>query len=226
MSAELFLNTPNRSKKCRETTRKRLLREVLELRAEEGILLDEARWQVVGEKLTECQDSNERRSLLNSFSRTVREQLPPQFEVRKISISQETPVGLVARAAVYRQKDVSAIRGFLASRDACILCRYQTNLKASERHYHARYKTPHFHAATFRFFQRQLTEDTYCRLQEQPGTFIPTTQELTIIVARGSDAKLLEVANVSWKLLGDGGLDTWFDVDGSAPLLSVLRNNF
>lgn len=97
----------NHVQRRRETDRRRRLREALESTYRgQAVLLDELRWRVVGEQMAERADENARRSLLNSFARTVREQLTNHL-IKKIAISPDTPVGLVARAAVYRMKDIA-----------------------------------------------------------------------------------------------------------------------
>lgn len=212
----------------RETTRKRLIREALESTFREHVvLLEELRWAVVAAQLATCSDEQSRRSLLNSFARTMREQFTDRV-IQKVPVSPKTPVGLVARAAVYRMKDVDALRRFLSAEHSCILCRYKTNLDVYEPRYEprSRYVTPHHHAATFRFFESRPSEVTYDALENVPGTFIPATQKLTLIIPRGMTADLASVAAVPWTLYRYDGLSEWGEVKGTDPLEWVQRNRY
>src|SRR5262245_17249696 len=141
------------------------------------------------------------RSWLNSFARTVREQLP-DYAVQKIPIDANTPLGVVARTAVYRLSDVGQLRWFLAADDPCILCRYKTDLDVFEPRYTRRYVTPQHCAATFRFFDGKPAQLSYEDIDRVPGTFIPATQKLSVVVPRGSRIEPLSLAAVPWKLFG------------------------
>lgn len=211
----------------RETKRKRMLREVLST-AYEGqvVLLDELRWRIFESQRGDSDPTGTAitRSWLNSFARTVREQLPSGYRIEKVPIGQGTPVGLVARAAVYRLKDVSALRAFLQAKSACILCRWKTNLEVAEPRYRQRYVTPHHHVATFRFFQKRPSKVTYGSLEATPGTLIPTTQKLTLIVPRGMQINSQSGVTVPWKLFRYDELSEWHEVAAGDPLSDVQRD--
>ncbi len=210
----------------RETERKRRIREVLNSTFQgQAVLLDELRWAVIGHQFEEGINENSRRSLLNSFARTVREQLT-DYEIQKIPISSEIPVGVVARAAVYRLKDIAALGRFLNAEDPCILCRYKTNFDVEEPRYEprSRYVTPQHHAATFRFFEKRPSELTYDQIEDVPGTFIPATQTLSLIVPQQSTADWAPIANVPWTLFGYDTLSDLREIKGAIPLESVHRN--
>ena len=209
----------------RNTKRKARLLEVLESRADAGMLLDEARWLVEGERLAECRDDESRRSVYNSFARTVREQISG-YVVEKIPVSPNTPIGLLARVAVFRIRDAGFLQHFLNVSSACILCRYKTNLDVDAPRYEpaSQHVVPHFHAATFRFFDEQPSAVTYESLENTMGTFIPTTQKLTAIVREGGTLESSSVSRVPWRLFGSVSLDSWFDVSGTDPLRSVHRS--
>jgi hypothetical protein len=212
----------------RETNRKRLLREVLESTYQgQAVVLDEVRWNVMGRQIAESAHENARRSLLNSFARTVREQLT-EHVIQKVPLSAKTPVGLVARAAVYRMRDGVILGRFLNGEDSCILCRYKTNLEVDEPRYEpwSRYVVPQHHAATFRFFESRPSKITYEQLENVPGTFIPATQKLTLIVPRGTTPDLASIAKVPWKLFGYEDLSDWNEVKGTDPLEKVQRNRY
>jgi len=210
----------------RQTNRKRRIREALETTFNgRAVLLDELRWTVMGPQFVSNIDDAARRSLMNSFARTVREQLP-DYVIEKLRIARRTAVGIVARAAVYRMKDVDALRRFLTCTDACVLCRYKTNIDADEPHYEplSRYVVARYHAATFRFFNRRPSKLTYEEVENTPGTYIPATQKLSLVVPRGKSAEMLSVAAVPWKLFGYDDLNDWHEVDGNDPLLLVHRD--
>src|SRR5262249_29507723 len=218
----------NRVLRGRETVRKRVLREALEsIYRGQAVLLDELRWNTIGQQIAERADENARRSLLNSFARTVREQLT-EHVIQKVPLSAKTPVGLVARAAVYRMRDAAALGRFLIAEDSCILCRYKTNLEVDEPRYApwSRYVVPQHHAATFRFFESRPTKITYDELEQVPGTFIPATQKLTLIVPRGITPDFAAIATVPWKLFGYDELHDWYEVSGTDPLEKVHRNRY
>jgi len=216
----------NRVVRGRDTDRKRALREALEsIYRGHAVLFDELRWHTIGRQIAERTDENGRRSLLNSFARTVREQLTDHV-VRKVPLSAKTPVGLVARAAVYRIRDAAALGRFLAAECSCILCRYRTNYEVEEPRYApwSRYVVPQYHAATFRFFECRPPALTYGKLEQVPGTFIPATQKLTLIVPRAMTPDLASIATVPWKLFGYDDLHDWYEVSGTDPLEKVHRN--
>lgn len=211
----------------RDTPRKRHLREVLDsMYLGRPALLDELRWIVVGKQLAEALDESARRSIRNSFARTVREQLDDHV-TQKVPVTPETPVGLIARAAVYRVSDLDFLPRFLNAQEACILCRYKTNFDVDETRYvPSRYVIPHHHAATFRFFESRPAGITYEQLWSVPGVFIPTTQKLTLIVPEGATADLASVAVVPWQLFGYEELSAWSKVNGMDPLHRVHRNSY
>jgi len=153
------LGNPNR--RGRETNRKRLIRDVLEsMYRGRAVLLDELRWAVMGPRLSRCLDENARRSVLNNFARTIREQVAEHL-ILKVPVSPNTPVGLIARAAVYRVRNVAALRRFLNAAESCILCRCKTNLEVEEPRYQSwsRYVAPQHHGATFRFFESRPSKN-------------------------------------------------------------------
>jgi hypothetical protein len=113
-SAEIRVASDRRPRN-RSTARKRLLRDCLESQYCGGpVLLDEVRWTVMGQHLERCGEgtANARRSLMNSFARTVREQLH-DYKIEKLPISPRTPVGLLARMAVFRMKNSDDVSQFL-----------------------------------------------------------------------------------------------------------------
>lgn len=219
----------NNVRQRRETKRKQDLREVLNSTfKKQAVLLDELRWAVMGPHFVAGMAENTRRSLLNSFARTVREQLTNHV-IEKLPISpRTTPVGLVARAAVYRMRDVNALRCFLSAKNAYILCRYKTNFDVYEPRYKpwSRYVTPQHHAVTFRFFESRPSKVTYEMLGHVPGTYIPATQKLSLIVPRAMTIDLASIAAVPWTLYGYDALDDWYKVDGTDPLSLVHRNRY
>jgi hypothetical protein len=116
----------------------------------------------------------------------------------------------------------------LIAEESCILCRYKTNLDVEEPRYEpwSRYVVPQHHAATFRFFDSRPAAVTYEQLEGVPGTFIPATQKLTLIVPRGRSADLAAIAEVPWKLFGYDDLNEWNEVKGADPLERVQRNRY
>jgi hypothetical protein len=124
-------------------------------------------------------------------------------------------------------KNVDILPRFLKSPEACILCRYQTNCDVDEPSWTSRYVIPQHHAATFRFFEyRPEMEISYDLLRLRPGTFIPATHMLTLIVPRGTNADLASAAQVPWKLFGYEDLRDWFPCSETDPLESVHRNRY
>lgn len=213
----------------RQTHRKRLIREALESTYRgRAVILDELRWTVMEPQLLECSEEKARHSLLNSFARTVRDHLTDHV-IEKIPLSPRTPVGLVARAAVYRMKDANALRGFLNAEDPCIFCGYKTNIDVDEPRYEprSRFVRPQYHAATFRFFERRPSKIAYHQLETAPGTFVPATQNLTLIVPRGAtvDSALI-AAKVPWKLFAYENLSQLREVKGTDALELVQRNRY
>lgn len=157
----MALNTiiPVMTTSRRKTARKGLIEEILVRDYSGGpVLLEELRWRVLmqqyGPGFIEMTDSK-----MKSFARTIREHAP-ELEIARISIDGETPVGLVARAAVYRLRQLDQLRWFLHADDPHILCRYQTKMEVDEPRYWSsnRYVTPYYHVAAFRFFATRPTE--------------------------------------------------------------------
>ncbi len=125
-------------------------------------------------------------------------------------------------------KDIVALQRFLIADEPCILCRYKTNFDVEEPRYEpwSRYVVPQHHAATFRFFESRPAAVIYEQLEEVPGTFIPATQELTLITPRGMSPDLAAIADVPWKLFGYDDLSDWREVEGVDPLERVQRNQY
>jgi len=170
----------------RETRRKKCVRKLLEETYRGGpVILDELRWAALGTEIDagNYAGSKMSRSWLNSFARTIREQFP-DYTIHKVPIKANTPLGIVARTAVFRLADLAELRQFLAAEDPCILCRYKTDLPCIEPRYRWRYVTPQHHAATFRFFDGLPAQLTYEEIDRIPGTFIPATQKISIVAPR------------------------------------------
>lgn len=125
-------------------------------------------------------------------------------------------------------RDVAALRRFLNAENPCILCRYKTNLDVDEPRYKpwSRFVVPQHHAATFRFFESRPSKVTYEQLESVPGTFIPATHKLTLIVLRGIIPDLASIARVPWKLFGYEDLNDWNEVKVTDPLERVQRNRY
>jgi len=199
----------------RNTARKRRIRELVETRyAGTAVLLDELRWAVFDAESRDKPSANETitRSWMNSFARTIREQFP-EFAIKKIPIDSWTPVGLVSRTALYRLKNIRALREFLSSAESCILCRYKTDIEAEEVRYRRRYVIPQYHAATFRFFKQRPANVTYEEIERIPGTFIPKTHKMTLIVPSGAEQDPRLLSKVPWKLFGHTDLHCWHELD-------------
>jgi len=212
---------------ARNTWRKRQIRELLRSSfARRAVLLDELRWAVFSAQLPEDDNSgpNITRSWLNSFARTIREQLPAEFRIEKIEINKATLVGLVARTALYRLRSVAALRRFLRATEPSILCRYKTDLDVEDPRYQLRYVTPQYHVATFRFFEQPPKSMSYDQLNGIPGTLIPATQKLTIVLPRAMEVDLARVAVVPWKLYGYHELNDWYEVSATDRLDAVHRD--
>ena len=222
------MTAANSIRRGRDTERKRHIREELDATYRGcAVLLDELRWHVLGPKLSNDLDDNARRSLLNSFARTVRQQLT-QHSVKKISLSPETPIGLVARTAVYRMRNDVFLRRFLNSVEPCILCRYKTNFDVDSPRFkpRSRYVQPHHHAATFRFFVSRPSDVSYDELETAPGTFIPATQKLTLVLPDETPLDIPLIANVPWKLFRYDDLSDWKELHGTDPLETAKRNRY
>jgi hypothetical protein len=212
---------------ARETCRKRVIRELLGSSfAGRAVLLDELRWAVFSAQRPDDDKSGSSitRSWLNSFARTIREQLPAEFRIEKIEINEATLVGVLARAALHRLKNVSWLRHFLKATEPTILCRYKTNMDIEEPRYRSRYVTPQYHVATFRFFEQRPKSLSYEALNGIPGTLIPATQKLTVIVPRAMEVDLPQVAVVPWRLYGYHDLYDWYEVSATDRLDAVQRN--
>jgi len=190
------------------------------------VLLEELRWKVLtqqyGPSFTEMTDAKQK-----SFARTIREHTP-QLSIQKISIDGRMPVGLIARAAVYRQKKFDDLHCFLNGENPCVLCRYQTNVDVDEPRYDSgnRLRGPALSCATFRFFAERPTVLSYEEVQRVPGTFIPTTQKLSLVCPTGIVVDLGAVAAVPWKLFGYEALADWHEVDPLDQLSTVKRNRY
>ncbi len=213
----------------RQTSRKRRIRELIDSTyAGNAILLDELRWAVLDAEstATDSKDDEISRSWLNSFARTIREQFP-EFVIEKIPINNATPLGLVARTALYRLKSPSELRGFLTNaEEPTILCRFQRKQDASHKaRYHWRYVIPHHHVATFRVFNEEPGKLNYDIINLYPGVLIPATQKLSLIVPPNTELDLPSIADVPWKLLGyDEDLNDRYEVAGTDSLSCVERD--
>lgn len=212
-------------KSRRVTARKAIIEEFLARDYSGGpVLLEELRWIVLREQcgtgFVEMTDSKRK-----SFTRTIRKHTP-ELTIHKFSIDDKTPVGLVARAAVYRQRSWDQLSQFLNGQDPCILCRFQSNVEVLYPRYRSwnRYVVPQYHAATFRFFSVYPTVLTYEEIQLIPGTFIPATQKLSLVVSPGTKVDLRSVATVPWKLFGYEKLEDWHQVAPTDGLWAVERN--
>jgi hypothetical protein len=213
--------------KQRITQRKSLIERVF---AEEyfgrPVLLEELRWKVLiqqyGATFVEITDANQR-----SFTRTMREQFP-KYRIHKISIGSDTSVGLAARAAVYRVRNREQLDIFLHGMEPCILCRYRTNMSVDEPRYRSgnSYVTAHYHSASFRFFTERPTSLSYDEVTSIPGTFIPATHKLSLVVMPGTDVDMRAVAAVPWKLFGYEKLNDWHEVEATDSLEAVERNRW
>ncbi len=210
----------------RNTRRKECIRHLLNSTyAGRPVILDELRWAVLGIEIDagHYAGMTVTRSWLNSFARTIREQFS-DYTIHKIPINGDTPVGLVARAAVYRLPRLTELRQFLAGDDSCILCRYKTDLDIYEPRYKMRYVTPQYHVATFRFFDRPPERVSYGEIGQVPGTLIPATQKVSVVVPLGVRLGVPSLAAVPWKLFGYHDLDSWYDVHPTSRLDNVHRN--
>jgi hypothetical protein len=77
-----------------------------------------------------------------------------------------------------------------------------------------------------RFFESRPSAVTYEQLESVPGTFIPATHKLTLIVPRGKGPDLASIAKVPWNLFGYDDLSHWNEVKGTDPLETVQRNRY
>jgi hypothetical protein len=208
----------------RLTARKALIEKALADEYSGGpTILEELRWKVLvqqyGHSFVQMTDAKQK-----SFARTIREHLPG-YAIQKTPITCDTPLGLVARAALYRLKSLDKLRRFIHGEDPSILCRYQTNMDVDEpRYWRSRYATPNYHVATFRFFAKRPAGPSYEDIKLIPGTLIPATQKLSLIVPPGMNVEMRAVAAVPWKLFGYEKLSDWHEVDATDRLGAVERN--
>lgn len=115
--------------KFRETCRKRIIRDLLTVEFADGpVLLEELRWHTLVREatLSKKQHNEMTLSYLKSFARTIRDHLP-DVVIHKIAKPQRMPIGIVARAAIFRIDHREALQGFLASPDRCIFLRFTNN---------------------------------------------------------------------------------------------------
>ncbi len=119
----------------RQTIRKRLIREVLAREFSSApVLLEELRWRVL---LLEGQTRGEpfevmKPTHLKSFARTIRVHMPDLI-IDKLPQPDRVPVGIIARAAVFRTAKRVDLQRILDSRTTCIFLRYRRTLAASAR---------------------------------------------------------------------------------------------
>ncbi len=144
--------------------------------------------------------------------------------MRTAMIPSRSTAGLLARTALYRPKSVAWLRHFLRAKEASILCRYKTNMDVEEPRYRSKYVTPQYHVATFRFFEQRPKSVSYEQLNRIPGTLIPPTQKLTIVVPRAMEVDLAQIAAVPWKLYGYHDLNDWYEVGATDRLDAVQRD--
>ena len=106
----------------RNTKRKDIIRRLLSQRFEEQTdLLDELLWTTfVEEKMSKNEDSSLlHRSYRISFLRTLRDHIPELIVHKRAPL--HTPIGIIARAAVFRIKHRRLVERFLSARDTCIV---------------------------------------------------------------------------------------------------------
>jgi hypothetical protein len=209
----------------RTTARKALIDQILREQYSGGpVLLEELRWKVLaqqyGPAFVEMTDAKQK-----SFARTIRDYFPIG-RIRRIRIDANLPLGLIARAAVFRLKRRNELDAFLDGESPSILCRYRTNREVDEPRYHSgnRYVIPQYHAVTFRFFPKFPETASYDAVLCAPGTFIPATQKLLLITLPGSSPNTKSAAQVPWQLFGYQRLDQWYGVAPMDGLSSVTRN--
>jgi len=210
----------------RQTLRKRLITETLNgYFGHKPVLLEELRWSVLREEAKrkgKCLDQVSDSSL-KSFARTIREHCPDLRSVR-IPINDAFPVGLLARAGVYRLRVMAEQDSFLTSAEATVLCRFTKKLPAWEPRYVRRYVTPQHHAVTLRFFAAFPCDASFYVIEGAPGVFIPATQRLSLVCSSGVtvalETELKRLSTVPWRLVGyDRGC--WFDVSAMDGLNRV-----
>lgn len=206
--------------KHRSTPRKKLIETVLRERFRgRAVILEELRWSVYpdemaskGHPIGEMSESYRK-----CFNRTVRA-YSIDFGVQNLRIDGSTPLGMLARAAVYRLKTTDQLAAFRGSPDPCIVCRWQASMIANRPRYRS-YATPHFHAAQFWLFERRPEETSYEVLDAAPWkVLIPTTCRLAIVTRRRAELDLLDVCECPWMLLGYYGPKEWGEVDATDPL--------
>ncbi len=180
--------------KRRQTKRKSAITDLLEEIEGRPLLLDELRWRVLRAD-TNSPAKPLTRSFLNSFARTVREQLT-HHEVVKLPISETTPVGLLARMALFRVRDPEHVATFLATPDALMECWYTTSVKVeTARYMKNRWVTPYHHAVVVALF---LSPDP--TTSELARVFIPGTQAVSVVAKRGTRPPAESLSHVPWKL--------------------------
>lgn len=210
----------------RNTARKRHIREALEGDyADRPVLLEELRWAVRLRETGQQAIANwmVTRSWQNSFARTIREQFPTH-RVHKIPVNGETPIGIVARAALYRLKHASDLYAFLQGATPCILGCWVTNIQPDPPRYRQRYATPHYYAARFRCFPTFPEEPSNLMIKNAPDVSIPGTHKLSLVVPPGTRVDLRPLANISWRLFGYRRANDWFEVRPADSLSKVERN--
>lgn len=103
--------------KCRNTQRKDIIRYMLSHRFEnKPVLLEELCWATFVEE-RERKDQDSRllpRAYRNSFARTVREHMP-ELMLHKQHVL-DSPIGVIARAAVFRVRDQRLIEQFVSAK--------------------------------------------------------------------------------------------------------------
>jgi len=207
----------------RKTLRKSLIAEEFAARFEEQpVLLEELRWAVLAREYEVRGRHVEHlsRANLNSFARTIREHFG-MFGIKKLPIRDELPVGLLARAGVYRIKERHVLEGFLAAKRATVVCRYTQRQQASDpRYYKNRWATPYHHAVTLRFLTGECPNPTIELLQGIPGTYIPATRPLSVVCKQEATPIPERMCSVPWALVGYT-TGFFYDVEPVSPLRCI-----
>jgi hypothetical protein len=111
------------SKDRRTTERKRIIDRLLSHHFTGRMaLLEELRWMTfIEEQGSDVQSLLMSRSYMNSFSRTMREQIYG-YNIYKLYRPDRIQSGIAARAAIYRLRDYKTLKDFLDGKASCILC--------------------------------------------------------------------------------------------------------
>jgi hypothetical protein len=172
----------------RKTHRKALIEKVIaEQFANKPVLLEELRWQVLlqeydakGVPFDEMTVSN-----MKSFARTIREHMP-SVGIHKLRRPDLLPVGILARAAVFRIRRQALLREVLNSKGLCVYCSIHQEKVTNRR-------------ALVGCF---LCVDGQDRKYSSASAFFPTTVPLTIVGPLPSVSDLFVLASlaVNWNM--------------------------